>query len=69
VKGRLEKIPGEGYRFAEIDLATDIGAFPGEMEKSRRALAKEKHCFISNSIRAAVSVEPSFVPAAVEVTH
>jgi peroxiredoxin-like protein len=69
-QGKLEKIPGEGYRFTEIHLATEVGVFPNEVEKARRALAKaEKSCFISNSLRAAVHVEPTFIPLAAEVAH
>jgi peroxiredoxin-like protein len=69
-KGKLEKIPGEGYRFAEIHLAAEVGVFPNEVDKARRALAKaEKSCFISNSLRATVRVEPTFVPVATEVAH
>jgi peroxiredoxin-like protein len=68
--GKLEKIPGEGYRFTEVHLVPEVGVFPDEVEKARRALAKaEKSCFISNSIRATVHVEPIFVPVAVEVAH
>lgn len=68
--GKVEKIPGEGYRFTEIHLAPEIGVFPDDMEKARRSLAKaEKGCFISNSVRATVRVEPVFVPVMVEVGH
>jgi organic hydroperoxide reductase OsmC/OhrA len=68
--GKLEKIPGEGYRFTEIRLTAEVGVFPDDMEKTRRMLAKaEKSCFISNSIRAAVVVEPVFVQVASEVAH
>ena len=66
----LEKIPGEGYRFTEIHLMPEIGVFPEDLEKARRSLAKaEKSCFISNSVRATVHVEPVFVPVALEVAH
>jgi peroxiredoxin-like protein len=66
-KGKLEKIPGEGYRFTEIHLATEIGVIPSEAEKAKRAMAKaEKNCFISNSIRAKVNVEAVFVPVTME---
>ncbi len=69
-KGKLEKIPSEGYRFTEIYLEPEIGVFPDEVEKARRALAKaEKNCFISNSVRAAVHVEPAFVPVSLAVAH
>jgi peroxiredoxin-like protein len=69
-KGKLEKIAGEGYRFTEIHLEPEIGVFPDDVEKARRALVKaEKGCFISNSIRATVHVEPVFVPVTLEVGH
>ncbi|HET7840647.1 MAG TPA: OsmC family protein, partial [Terriglobia bacterium] len=69
-KGKLEKIPAEGYRFTEIYLEPEIGVFPDEVEKARRSLAKaEKNCFISNSVRATVHVEATFVPVTVAVAH
>ena len=69
-RGKVEKIPGEGYRFTEVYLAPEVGVFPDEMEKARRALAKaEKSCFISNSLRAAVHVEPAFIPVKVAVAR
>jgi peroxiredoxin-like protein len=68
--GTLEKIPGEGYRFTEIHLAPELGVFPDDVEKLRRILPKvEKSCFISNSLRAALRVEPIFVPVTAEVAH
>lgn len=68
--GKLEKVPGEGYRFTEVHLVPEIGVFPDEVSKARRALAKaEKSCFISNSIRAAVRVDPVFIPVTVEVAY
>ena len=61
---RLEKVPGEGYRFTEITLAPEIGVAGEEIEKAQKVLAKaEKSCFISNSLRATVQVEPRFVAA------
>ena len=66
--GRLEKVPGEGYRFTEIILAPEIGVAGEDLEKAQRVLARaEKSCFISKSLRATVRVEPRFVaaPAAV----
>ena len=68
--GTLEKIPGEGYRFTEIHLAPELGIFPDDVDKVRRILPKaEKNCFVSNSIRAALHVEPIFVPVTAEVAH
>lgn len=66
-RGQVEKIPGEGYRFTEIHLAPQVGVLADDVEKARRALAKaEKSCFISNSLRATVHMEPAFIadPAA-----
>ena len=59
---RLEKVPGEGYRFTEITLAPEIGVANEDFEKVQKVLAKaEKNCFISNSLRATVQVEPRFM--------
>ncbi len=68
-KGKLEKIPGEGYRFTEINLATEVGVIPGEMKRRSGPWKAEKGCFISNSIRAVVHVEPTFVPVTKELAH
>ena len=68
--GKLEKIPGEGYRFTEIRLKPEVGVFPDEMDKAQRVLAKaEKNCFISNSLRAVIRVEPELVPVEAGVAH
>ena len=62
---RLEKIPGEGYRFTEITLAPEVGIAAEDAEKARKVLSKaEQSCFISRSLRATVQVEPRFVVAA-----
>ncbi len=61
---KLEKPPGEGYRFTEITLVPEIGVAAEDMEKAQRILSKaERSCFISNSLRASVHVEPQFVIA------
>jgi peroxiredoxin-like protein len=63
--GRLEKVPGEGYRFTEITLAPEIEVAAEDVERAEKVLAKaEKGCFISNSLRAKVQVEPKIVAAA-----
>ncbi|MCL5287607.1 MAG: OsmC family protein [Acidobacteria bacterium] len=68
VHGRLEKIPGEGYRFTEITLAPEIGVAPQDVEKAQRVLDKaEKNCFVNRSLKATVKVEPHFVPSPVAV--
>jgi peroxiredoxin-like protein len=67
--GKLEKVPAEGYRFTEIALAPEITVAAEDTEKALRVLEKaEKNCFISNSLRAAVNVEPHFFPAETPVT-
>ncbi len=66
---RLEKIPGEGYRFTEITLVPEIGVASKDVEKAQRVLSKaEKNCFVNKSLRATVKVEPKFVQAPAEVT-
>lgn len=61
--GKVEKIPGTGYRFTEIRLAPEVGVLPEQIEKARRVMAKaEKNCFVSNSLRAEVRVEATFTP-------
>lgn len=62
--GRLEKIPGDGYRFTEITLVPEITVAHDDVERALKVLAKaEKHCFVSKSLQATVQVEPKFVPA------
>lgn len=62
--GRLEKVPGEGYRFTEITLAPEITVAAEDAEKAGRVLEKaEKNCFVSKSLRATVQVEPRIVAA------
>ncbi len=64
---RLEKVPGEGYRFTEITLLPEITVGSSDLERAEKAVRQaEKHCFISNSLRATVQVEPRFTAAALE---
>lgn len=64
--GKLEKVAGDGARFTEIVLEPVIEVANSDVEKARRLLAKaEKNCFIANSLRAAVRVEPQFVESPV----
>lgn len=68
--GRLEKVPGEGHRFTEITLLPEIGVAGEDLERARKILAKaEKSCFISNSLRATVQIEPRFVAATADVAR
>lgn len=65
VVARLEKIAGEGYRFTEITVVPEIEIAAEDVDKAREVLAKaEKYCFISNSLRATVQVEPRFLVVA-----
>lgn len=67
--GRLEKVPGEGYRFTEISLAPEISIAAEDVEKALQVLEKaEKNCFISNSLRATVKLEPHIIPAQATVS-
>jgi peroxiredoxin-like protein len=67
---RLEKVPGEGYRFTEITLTPEIGVAAEDFEKAQKVLAKaEKNCFISNSLRTTVQVEPRFRAVAAELAR
>ncbi len=62
--GRLEKVPGEGYRFTEITVTPEVSVAAEDLERAQKILAKaEKGCFISNSLRTTVQVEPRFVAA------
>lgn len=66
---RLEKLPGEGYRFTEFTLTPDIGVAQEDVEKTLKVIERaEKSCFVAKSLRAAVQVEPNFVPATVEMS-
>lgn len=70
VAAKLEKVPGEGYRFTEITLAPEIGVAAEDVEKAQKVLAKaERGCFVSNALRAAVKVEARFVPASPELAR
>lgn len=67
--GKLEKVPGEGYRFTEISLAPEISIAAEDVEKTLRVLEKaEKNCFISNSLRATVKTEPHVIPTQATVS-
>jgi organic hydroperoxide reductase OsmC/OhrA len=59
-RGKLEKIPGSSYQVTEIVVkprivlgsANDLGRMPRIFEKAK------ENCFVSNSIRSAIKVEP-----------
>ena len=66
--GRLENVPGEGYRFTEISLVPEIGVAGEDVERALKILLKaEKNCFVGKSLRAAVQVEPKFIHETVSV--
>ena len=59
---RLEKVAGEGYRFTEITVVPEIEIAAEDLEKAQKVLAKAKeNCFVGNSLRAALRVEPRFL--------
>lgn len=60
--GRLEKIAGEGYRFTEITVTPEIEIAAEDLEKAQKVLAKAKEsCFVGNSLRTSLQVEPRFL--------
>ena len=63
--GKLEKPEGEGYRITEIIIRpTLVITHNRDLERAARLLEKaEKQCLISNSIKAAVHLEPQILVA------
>ena len=63
-KGRLEKVEGSGYQITEIVVRPRVVlAAPGDLPRMPRILEKAKdNCFVSNSIKSAIKIEP-------EVSH
>jgi peroxiredoxin-like protein len=59
-RGKLEKVPGGGYQITEIVVkprivissANDLTRMPRILEKAK------ENCFVSNSIKSAITVEP-----------
>ena len=59
-RGKLEKVQGGGYQITEIVVkprivissATDLARMPRILEKAK------ENCFVSNSIKSAITVEP-----------
>ena len=59
-KGKLEKVPGSNYQITEIVVkprvviasVSDLGRMPRILEKAK------ENCFISNSIKSAIKIEP-----------
>jgi organic hydroperoxide reductase OsmC/OhrA len=59
-KGKLEKVPRTGYQITEIVLkprvviasVSDLGRMPRILEKAK------ENCFVSNSIKSAIKLEP-----------
>jgi organic hydroperoxide reductase OsmC/OhrA len=65
---RLEKVPGEGYRFTEFTLVPEIHVNHDEVETALKVVAKaEKNCFVAKSLKATMQVEPKFVPVGEQV--
>lgn len=59
-KGRLERVEQLGYQITEIHLRPRLTIRqPQDLERAARVLEKaEKNCFISNSIKSVVKIEP-----------
>jgi peroxiredoxin-like protein len=59
-KGKLEKVEGAGYQVTEITLKPKIVvASARDIERVSRIIEKAKqNCFVSNSIKSAITLEP-----------
>ena len=59
-KGKLEKVPGAGYQITEIVVKPKVVVASAEdLRRLPRILEKAKEgCFISNSIKSTVKLEP-----------
>jgi len=59
-QGKLEKVEGAGYQITEIILKPRVVVRDSrDLERAARILEKaEKNCFVSNSIKTAVKLEP-----------
>lgn len=56
---RMERVPGEGYRFTEIILRPELGVAEEDRPKLEKALAKAgRACIVSNALNVRVQVEP-----------
>jgi peroxiredoxin-like protein len=60
-KGKLEKVPGSGFQITEIVLKPKVVITSAkDLERLPRMLEKAKeNCFISNSIKSAIKIEPA----------
>jgi len=59
-KGKLEKVQGAGYQITEIVInPTVVLASADDLGRISRILEKAKeNCFVSNSIKSAIKIEP-----------
>ena len=59
-KGKLERVEGAGYQVTEITIKPKIVvATAKDIERVSRIIEKAKHnCFVSNSIKSAITLEP-----------
>ncbi|HEX9145454.1 MAG TPA: OsmC family protein [Candidatus Binatia bacterium] len=59
-KGKLEKVQGAGYQITEITIKPKVVvASPKDVERVSRIVEKAKqNCFVSNSIKSSITVEP-----------
>jgi peroxiredoxin-like protein len=62
--GKLEKVPDGGFQITEIVLKPKLGiAFASDSARLPRILEKAKeNCFVSNSIKSAIKLEPEVFP-------
>lgn len=59
-KGKLERVEGAGYQVTEITIRPKIVvASAKDVERASRIIEKAKqNCFVSNSIKSAITLEP-----------
>ncbi|HET8563422.1 MAG TPA: OsmC family protein [Candidatus Binatia bacterium] len=59
-KGKLEKVQGSGFQITEIAIKPRVVISSSEdLQRATRILTKAKeNCFVSNSIKSAVKLEP-----------
>ena len=59
-KGKLKKVEGGGFQITEVVLKPSVVVGSArELDRAARIVEKaEKHCFVSNSIKTVVKLEP-----------
>jgi organic hydroperoxide reductase OsmC/OhrA len=65
-QGKLERVEGQGMQITEIILRPQLVIrYSRDLERAGRILEKaEKNCFISNSVKSRIKLEPELLRAA-----